>query len=104
MFKIKQAPLDYEHEKHQILQFCEDSHDQFTHPSPLWKNQTFFVHLPFKKNEDINPTKASHPGMNHDDLKLAREEIAALLKQGRIEPQSRIGPVKHFMSKKDMKS
>ncbi|QHO48459.1 polyprotein [Arachis hypogaea] len=46
----------------------------------------FYVRLPFKKNEDINPTKATHSGMNPEDLKLARAECAALLVQGLIEP------------------
>ena len=42
--------------------------------------------LPFKKNEDINPIKTSHPVMNPDDLKLARDECSTLLEQGLIEP------------------
>ncbi|MED6124324.1 hypothetical protein PIB30_057918 [Stylosanthes scabra] len=48
--------------------------------------EEFFIKLPFKKNEDINPTKATHSGMNPDDLKLAKEECVILLAQGLIEP------------------
>jgi hypothetical protein len=50
-----------------------------------WKNEEFFFKLPFKVNEDINPTKATHPGMTPDDLKLAKEEYSQLLKLGLIE-------------------
>ena len=46
-----------------FLELCPENHSQFTHPSPLWKNQKFFILLPFKLNEDVNPTKATHPGM-----------------------------------------
>ena len=80
LFELQQAPPQYSNIWDQLHQFCADNHDQFSHPSPLWKNQEFFISLPFKKNKDINPTKASYPGMNSDDLKLAREECAALLK------------------------
>ncbi|XP_028798734.1 uncharacterized protein LOC114754141 [Neltuma alba] len=83
--QIQQAPPGYEDIRDHLLKFCADSHQQFSHPFPLWKNQEFFIKLPFKKNEDISPTKASHPGMNPEDLKLAKEECAALLKQGLIE-------------------
>ncbi|KAH9792706.1 hypothetical protein KPL71_004238 [Citrus sinensis] len=63
-----------------------NNHSQFHHPSPLWKNEQFFIHLPFKLNEDINPTKASHPGMSPSDLLLAKQECSQLLQQGLIEP------------------
>ncbi|KAK8556665.1 hypothetical protein V6N12_003062 [Hibiscus sabdariffa] len=42
--------------------------------------------MPFKKNEDINPTKASHSGMNPDHQKLAETECNELLQQDLIEP------------------
>ncbi|KAH9697713.1 hypothetical protein KPL71_023722 [Citrus sinensis] len=42
--------------------------------------------LPFKLNEDINPTKATHPGMSPSDLLLAQQECSQLLAQGLIEP------------------
>ena len=58
----------------------------FDHPSPLWKNPAHFVKLPFKLNEDLNPTKATHPGMPPSELKLAQTECAELLAQGLIEP------------------
>ncbi|KAJ0027309.1 hypothetical protein Pint_35957 [Pistacia integerrima] len=38
---------------------------------PLWLNPEFFVSLPFKKNEGINPTKATHLGMPPNHLALA---------------------------------
>ncbi|KAK8308731.1 hypothetical protein V6Z12_D02G079600, partial [Gossypium hirsutum] len=67
---------------------CAESHSEFLQKCnhPLWKNPSFFIKLPFKKNEDINPTKASHVGMNPVHLKLAEEECQQLQEQGLIEP------------------
>ena len=62
-----------------LLSFCPESHSEFTHPTPLWKNPSFFIKLPFKLNEDINPTKATHPGMSPSDLLLAQKECSQLL-------------------------
>ncbi|ESQ39483.1 hypothetical protein EUTSA_v10001272mg [Eutrema salsugineum] len=66
---------------------CASSHSGFLTKcsSPLWQNPDFFISLPFKKNEDINPTKASHPGMNPDHYTLALEEVNLLQKEGLIE-------------------
>ena len=50
------------------------------------KNPHFFVQLPFKLNEDVNPTKATHPRMSPSDLILAQKECSQLLAQGLIEP------------------
>ena len=50
------------------------------------ENQDFFIKLPFKLNEDINPIKAIHPGMTPSDLNLAQAECSQLLAQGLIEP------------------
>ncbi|KAH9680027.1 hypothetical protein KPL71_026381 [Citrus sinensis] len=69
-----------------LLSLCPESHSEFTHPNPLWKNKSFFIRLPFKLNEDINPTKATHPGMSPSDLLLAQKECSQLLAQGLIEP------------------
>ena len=55
------APL-YASITQKLLQFCPENHSQFSHPFPLWKNDKFFIQRPFKLNEDINPTKATHPG------------------------------------------
>ncbi|PKI43694.1 hypothetical protein CRG98_035893 [Punica granatum] len=64
-------------------------------PKECWKPHTkhfriasseFFVKLPFKMNENINPTKASHSGMNPEHQKLATAECAELLQQDLIEP------------------
>ena len=47
----------------QIINNCyANSHSKFLlkNPNPLWKNPSFFIHLPFKKNEDVNPTKANY--------------------------------------------
>lgn len=52
---------------------------------PLWKNEEFFISLPFKKNEDVNPTKASYPGMSLDHQKMAMQECEELRQQGLIE-------------------
>ncbi|KAK8314242.1 hypothetical protein V6Z12_D01G158900 [Gossypium hirsutum] len=53
-----------------------ESHSEFLKKckNPLWKNSEYFIKLPFKKTEDINPTKASHMGMNPEHLRLAEEE------------------------------
>ncbi|GJS83600.1 putative reverse transcriptase domain, viral movement protein [Tanacetum coccineum] len=75
--------------KQRLIQtYCASSHTEFLtkHPSPLWLNPSFFVSLPFKQNEDVNPTKASHPGMNPDHYQLAKEECEQLVSQGIIEP------------------
>ncbi|KAH9763316.1 hypothetical protein KPL70_001124 [Citrus sinensis] len=71
-----------------FLKYCPESHADFHHPNPLWKNPHFFVQLPFKLNEDVNPTKATHPGMSPSDLVLAQKECSQLLAQGLIEPTS----------------
>ena len=63
LFSLAEAPAGYEEIQEKLLKLCADSHDLFKHPSPLWKKEEFFVQLPFKLNEDINPTKATHPGM-----------------------------------------
>ena len=52
----------------------------------MWKNKSFFTQLPFKLNEDINPTKATHSGMIPSDLALAQKECSHLLAQGLIKP------------------
>ena len=44
--------------------------------------------MPFKLNEDVNPTKATHLGMSPSDLVLAQKECSQLLAQGLIEPTS----------------
>ncbi|KAL3643586.1 hypothetical protein CASFOL_014401 [Castilleja foliolosa] len=74
--------------KEEIIKIsCATFHSEFLTKcsSPLWKNPDFFIALPFKKNEDINPTKASHPGMNPDHCKLAIEEVNQLQKEDLIE-------------------
>ena len=71
-----------------FLKFCPESHADFHHPNPLSQNPQFFVQLPFKLNEDVNPTKATHPGMSPSDLVLAQKECSQLLAQGLIEPTS----------------
>ncbi|XP_048228318.1 uncharacterized protein LOC125369583 [Ricinus communis] len=69
-----------------FLQFCPESHSHFQHPLPLWKNPQFYISLPFKLNEDINPTKATHMGMSPTDLALTRSECLTSHKEGLIEP------------------
>ncbi|QHO24511.1 polyprotein [Arachis hypogaea] len=79
ILEIKEVPEEYKEIQQQLLNVCCDSHDQFNHPAPLWKNLDFYVRLPLKRNEDINSTKATHSGMNLEDLKLARAECQATL-------------------------
>ncbi|KAK8480285.1 hypothetical protein V6N11_057055 [Hibiscus sabdariffa] len=63
------------------IKACAESHEEFLSKCdhPLWKNSEFFIQMPFKKNEDINPTRASHSGMNPDHQKLAETECNELL-------------------------
>nr|GFA30548.1 reverse transcriptase domain, viral movement protein [Tanacetum cinerariifolium] len=42
--------------------------------------------LPNLRWTNVNPTKASHPGMNPDHYQLAKEECEQLVSQGIIEP------------------
>lgn len=56
--------------------------------NPLWKNENFFVHLPFKLNEDANPTTASHRGMTPELYQQAVKELTKLQSEGIIEPTS----------------
>lgn len=86
LYSLSKVPIGYEEIKSNFLKLCADCHEKFSHPKPLWKNEDFFVQLPFKLNEDINPTKATHLGMSPSDIALAREECNQLLKQGLIEP------------------
>ncbi|KAH9680135.1 hypothetical protein KPL71_026431 [Citrus sinensis] len=86
LYHLAQSPPDYQSISAQLLRFCPPNHLAFAHPHPLWKNPTHFVKLPFKLNEDLNPTKATHPGMPPSELQLAQTECAELLAQGLIEP------------------
>ena len=51
------------------------SHEEFNHPYPLWKNEKYFVDLPFKLNEDINPTKTTHARMTPSDIQAVNAMI-----------------------------
>ncbi|KAH9649380.1 hypothetical protein KPL70_025958 [Citrus sinensis] len=86
LYNLSETPSSYQDISTKLLSFCPESHIEFTHPTPLWKNKSFFIKLPFKLNEDINPTKATHPGMSPSDLLLAQQECSQLLAQGLIEP------------------
>ncbi|KAH9680132.1 hypothetical protein KPL71_026429 [Citrus sinensis] len=86
LYHLAQSPPDYQSISAQLLRFCPPNHLAFAHPHPLWKNPAHFIKLPFKLNEDLNPTKATHPGMPPSELQLAQTECAELLAQGLIEP------------------
>ncbi|KAH9792542.1 hypothetical protein KPL71_004163 [Citrus sinensis] len=88
LYNLSETPQSYQDISTKLLSFCPESHSEFTHPNPLWKNKSFFIKLPFKLNEDINPTKATHPGMSPSDLLLAQQECSQSLAQGLIEPTS----------------
>ncbi|KAH9716932.1 hypothetical protein KPL71_021641 [Citrus sinensis] len=87
LYHLAQSPPDYQSISAQLLRFCPPNHLAFAHPHPLWKNPAHFVKLPFKLNEDLNPTKATHPGIElpPSELQLAQIECAELLAQGLIE-------------------
>ncbi|KAH9705005.1 hypothetical protein KPL70_011698 [Citrus sinensis] len=76
LYNLSETPQSYQDISTKLLSFCPESHSEFTHPNPLWKNKSFFIKLPFKLNEDINPTKATHPGMSPSDLLLAQQECS----------------------------
>ncbi|KAH9716972.1 hypothetical protein KPL71_021654 [Citrus sinensis] len=82
LYNLSETPQPYQDISNKLLSFCPQSHYEFTHPNPLWKNKSFFIKLPFKLNEDINPTKAIHPRMSPSDLLLAQQECSQLLAQG----------------------
>ncbi|KAH9698145.1 hypothetical protein KPL71_023900 [Citrus sinensis] len=82
LYNLSDTPQSYQDISSKLLRFCPESHSEFTHPNPLWKNPSFFIKLPFKLNEDINPTKATYPGMSPSDLLLAQKECSQLLAQG----------------------
>ncbi|KAH9685483.1 hypothetical protein KPL70_013980 [Citrus sinensis] len=88
LYNLSETPQSYQDISTKLLSSCPESHSEFTHPNPLWKNKSFFIKLPFKLNEDINPTKATHLGMSPSDLLLAQQECSQLLAQGLIEPTS----------------
>ncbi|KAH9769835.1 hypothetical protein KPL71_012160 [Citrus sinensis] len=88
LYNLSETPQSYQDLSTKLLSFCPESHSEFTHPNPLWKNKSFFIKLLFKLNEDINPTEATHPGMSPSDLLLTQQEYSQLLAQGLIEPTS----------------
>ncbi|KAK0598266.1 hypothetical protein LWI29_033129 [Acer saccharum] len=88
IFPLSEIQPPFDQIQANLLRLCADDHATFSHPSPLWKNPDFFIKLPFKLNEDINPTKASHSGMSPIDLQMAHKECNELLRQGLIEHTS----------------
>ena len=48
LYALSETPSPYIHISQKFLEFCLENHSQFHHPSPLWKNKQFFIHLPFK--------------------------------------------------------
>ena len=81
LFSLVEVPLEVGEFKQNISSLCADNHENFKHPYPSWKNKEYFVDLPFRLNEDINPTKATHPEMSTSDLQVARQECQDLLRQ-----------------------
>ena len=57
-----------------------------------------FLHLSFKKNEDVNPTKSSQRGMNPEHLALAKQELSTPFRKASLSVQPLHGHVKLFMS------
>ena len=73
LYALVDAPLGYEEIRDKLFKMSVDSHDLFELSRPPWKNEKFFVELPFELNEDINPTKAVHPGVSPSDRAVAFE-------------------------------
>ncbi|KAH9744190.1 Endonuclease [Citrus sinensis] len=103
LYNLSETPQSYQDISIKLLSFYPESHSEFTHPNPLWKNKSFFIKLPFKLNEDINPTKATHPGMSPSDLLLAQQECSQLLAQCLIEPTHSQWACQAFYVEKDSK-
>ncbi|KAK9705313.1 hypothetical protein RND81_07G047500 [Saponaria officinalis] len=77
---------------------CAESHSEFLTKcsSPLWQNPEFFITLPLKKNEDINPTKVSHMGMNPDHYTLAFKKAEQV--RGKLRLVINYQPLNHFLT------
>uniref|UniRef100_M1DQG5 Reverse transcriptase n=1 Tax=Solanum tuberosum TaxID=4113 RepID=M1DQG5_SOLTU len=73
-----------------VEESCVYSHREFMkkHDKPLWLNKEFFTRLPFKRNENINPKRASHSEMNPEHLQLAKKKCDELLEYRLIEPSN----------------
>ncbi|RDX88997.1 hypothetical protein CR513_29336, partial [Mucuna pruriens] len=52
LFSLTEVHSEIEEIKKKIFSLCANSHEEFTHPNPIWKNPDFFIRLPFKLNED----------------------------------------------------
>ena len=61
------------------MNFSEDGRGRYG------KSQDFYVRLPLKINEYVNPTRATHIGINPEELKLVQKECQQLLSKGLIE-------------------
>ncbi|KAF3618469.1 hypothetical protein T459_27573 [Capsicum annuum] len=75
--------------ENQLIEECyAESYREFLKKTKhsLWLNQEFFIRLPFKKSENVNPMKASHSSMNPKHLHLAKKECTELLEFGLNEP------------------
>ncbi|KAL2471551.1 Reverse transcriptase domain-containing protein [Abeliophyllum distichum] len=86
-----------------IQDCCAESHTDFISKctNPLWRNSEFFVSLPFKLNEDANPTKASHTGMSPDIFNLQLQNWLAYKPKDSLNPPILSGHVRHFMSTRE---
>ena len=46
LYNLSDTPQAYQDISSHLLRFCLESHSKFTHPTPLWKNPSFFIKLP----------------------------------------------------------
>ncbi|KAL2534378.1 Uncharacterized protein Adt_07729 [Abeliophyllum distichum] len=86
-----------------IQDCCAESHTDFLSKctNPLWRNSEFFVSLPFKLNEDANPTKASHTGMAENIFNLQLQNWITYKPKDSLNPPILSGHVRHFMSTRE---
>lgn len=70
-----------------MKKYIAESHIEFLRKKKnlISLNQEFFIRIPFKKNENINPMKESHSGINPKHLQLTNE-YTKLLEFILIEP------------------
>ncbi|KAK3182711.1 hypothetical protein Dsin_029997 [Dipteronia sinensis] len=82
VFPLSALQPPFQDIQQKLLQFCTNSHAEFHHHSPLWKNSDFFVHLIFKLNEDyaLCLPLLEDPAHQNDDIDpLAQDPYQSLV-------------------------
>ena len=93
-----------------FLELCPENHSHFTHSSPLWKNEQFFIHLLSNLMKMSIPQKLHIPGCLHP-ISLSPSKNALncfskasqnlLLQIGLVKPSMLKNNLNQFMVKRD---